>query len=124
MKFHEPIMQQKKHDTSDCEVTSKAVWNAWLSHVKPYYKCWPAVLQSLSKPSLDFRLSDAGLKIRTVALRFAEGHEPSVGKYSCHCIVTMYSRWAVFRSGCVVHSDKMTKVPTGYITPEGVEVET
>jgi len=29
----------------------------------------------------------------------------------------------VFRSGCVVHRDKMTKVPTGYITPEGVEVE-
>jgi hypothetical protein len=29
----------------------------------------------------------------------------------------------VFRSGCVVHREKMTKVPTGYITPEGVEVE-
>jgi len=25
--------------------------------------------------------------------------------------------------GCVVHREKMTKVPTGYITPEGVEVE-
>lgn len=29
----------------------------------------------------------------------------------------------VFRQGCVVHREKMTKVPTGYITPEGVEVE-
>lgn len=29
----------------------------------------------------------------------------------------------VFRSGCVVHRDRLTKVPTGYITPDGVEVE-
>lgn len=29
----------------------------------------------------------------------------------------------VFRAGSVVHREKMTKVPTGYITPEGVEVE-
>lgn len=83
---------------------------------------------NLTDPEERQRLIDKARKRRIVGFRVGEQYEsiPHYRRPHPALFHTGKGRTIpriVFRSGCVVHRDKMTKVPTGYITPEGVEVE-
>ena len=85
--------------------------HSWKESRCPYYKVWPAILPALTKVSLDVKLSDLSLGLRTILIRFAESNEPDMGELGkMHWILTAYEQ---FSDCCSL------AVETGLLHPSG-----
>lgn len=49
---------------------------SWVTHARPYYNVYPIAVDLCLKTSLNMKWGDISFPVRTLALRFAPGHEP------------------------------------------------
>lgn len=49
---------------------------SWVTHERPYYNVYPIAVDLCLKTSLNMKWGDISFPVRTLALRFAPGHEP------------------------------------------------
>lgn len=63
-----------EHDAKVLQVMASMI-RIWESELRPYYKCWPQIMDALIKIKLDRTLQEASLSERVILLRFGNGHE-------------------------------------------------
>lgn len=92
MKFHEwPAPRQKSFAVIGG--MRRVLWDDWFCDCRPYYKCFPAVIDTLTKMRLDVALKDAKLQERVVLIRFADGKEPKSGCLTLLACLTEFCFW-------------------------------
>lgn len=70
------LRQPATKDTDIVDAVSTCIDLSWLTHDRPYYNVYPIAVDLCIKTSLKMRWGDITFPVRSLAMRFASGHEP------------------------------------------------